>query len=37
MKPEAGRFRIPAREPMPIEEMRIKGVEPIVFIRRRQP
>lgn len=36
MKPEAGRFRIPVRQPLPIDEMRIKGVEPIVFIRRRQ-
>lgn len=35
MKPEAGRFRVPAREPLPIEEMRVRGVEPIVFIRRR--
>jgi hypothetical protein len=35
MKPEAGTFRVPAREPMPIEEVRIKGVEPIVFIRRK--
>lgn len=37
MKPEAGRFRIPVREPLPIDEMRIKGVEPIVFIRRKRP
>jgi methyltransferase family protein len=36
MKPEAGRFRIPVRLPMPIEEMRVKGVEPIVFIRKKQ-
>lgn len=36
MKPEAGRFRIPVRQPLPIEEIRIKGVEPIVFIRRKQ-
>lgn len=37
MKPEAGRFRIPARLPLPIEEIRVKGVEPIVFIRKKQP
>jgi SAM-dependent methyltransferase len=36
MKPEAGRFRVPVRPPLPIEEIRIKGVEPIVFIRRKQ-
>jgi hypothetical protein len=36
MKPEAGRFRVPARQPVPIGEIRIKGVEPIVAIRRKQ-
>ena len=36
MKPEAGRFRIPVRQPAPIEEIRIKGIEPIVSIRRKQ-
>ena len=35
MKPEAGRFRVPVREPLPIEELRVRGVEPIVFIRKR--
>ncbi len=35
MKPEAGCFRIPARQPLPMDEIRIKGVEPIVFIRRK--
>ena len=36
MKPEAGRYRVADREPLPIEELRIKGVEPIVFIRRKR-
>jgi methyltransferase family protein len=35
MKAEAGRFRVPVRQPLPIDEIRIKGVEPIVFIRRK--
>ena len=35
MKPEAGRFREPARRPIPIDEIRVRGVEPIVFIRRK--
>lgn len=36
MKSEAGRFRVPERQPLPVQEIRIKGVEPIVFIGKKE-
>lgn len=35
MKPEAGAHRAARRDPLPIDEIRVKGVEPIVFIRKK--